>query len=103
MRIQRHRLDADSIKNKITPYDFYLREQALDRFRSKSMQWAQAGLCPFHNDTTAGSFRINLQNGAYKCFSCGAKGYDILAFTKEKYNLSFAEVLEHVANEWGLS
>ncbi len=37
-------------------------------------------LCPFHEDTRA-SFSLNVQEGIYNCFSCGAKGriWDIIA------------------------
>lgn len=31
------------------------------------------GLCPFHDDRNA-SFSVNLENGMYKCFACGAEG-----------------------------
>ena len=103
MRAQHHRRDVASIKSGIAPYDFYLREQNLDRFKSKSNGWAEAGLCPFHKDTTAGSFRINLENGAFTCFSCSAKGGDILSFAMAKYGLSFPQAIQKLANEWRVS
>lgn len=31
------------------------------------------GLCPFHRDKNA-SLSVNLENGMYKCFACGAEG-----------------------------
>lgn len=31
-------------------------------------------LCPFHDDHSVGSFSVNLSNGAYHCFVCGAAG-----------------------------
>lgn len=38
------------------------------------------GLCPFHDDTRP-SFSLNVEQGIYNCFSCGAKGriWDIVA------------------------
>ncbi len=38
------------------------------------------GLCPFHDDTRP-SFSLNVEQGVYNCFSCGAKGriWDIVA------------------------
>lgn len=102
MRNRYHHLEPMNIKNRIAPFDFYLKEQALDCFKTKSRGWAEAGLCPFHNDNNAGSFRVNLQNGAYKCFSCEAKGGDIIAFTQTKYGLTFREALNKLANEWGV-
>lgn len=96
------RYDVRSIKLEITAHDFYLQEQALDRFKNKSHGWVEAGLCPFHDDRSSGSFRINLESGAYRCFSCGAKGGDIIAFTMAKYDLSFNEALKQLAYEWGV-
>ncbi len=102
MRTKHLHYDAASIKSRIAPHDFYLREQVLDRFKSNSRRWAEAGLCPFHDDSSAGSFWIHLEDGAYKCFSCNAKGYDIITFTMTKYGLSFYEALTQLANEWGV-
>ena len=102
MRTHR-RLDAASIMAAITPYDYYLREQSLDRFKGKSRGWVEAGLCPFHDDHSSGSFWIHLESGAYKCFSCGAKGGDIIAFTMEKHGMTFYEAMKQVANEWGMN
>ena len=31
-------------------------------------------LCPFHDDRSVGSFSVNLSNGVYHCFVCGASG-----------------------------
>lgn len=102
MKTRHYRYDSSSIKSKIAPHDFYLKEQFLDRFKSKSRGWAEAGLCPFHHDNSAGSFWIHLEEGAYKCFSCNAKGQDIIAYTMVKHNLSFCEALTQIANEWGV-
>lgn len=100
MRTRYRCFDAASIKSGINPYDFYLREQALDHFKSRSRGWAEAGLCPFHDDSSAGSFWIHLESGAFKCFSCDSKGGDIISFTMMKYNLPFYEALTQLANEW---
>lgn len=103
MKPRHHVFDPAKIKNRILPYDFYLKEQALDRFKSKSGGWVEAGLCPFHKDTSAGSFRINLEKGAFICFSCGVKGGDILSFTMAKYGLSFPKAIQKLSIEWGIS
>lgn len=103
MRSRHQHLDVDSIKETIDPHDFYLREQGLHRFGYRSGKWALAGLCPFHDDTSAGSFKVNLQMGAYTCFSCGAKGGDIINFTQKKYGLSFKEALQKLQYEWRVS
>ena len=49
------------------------------------------GLCPFHDDRTAGSFYINKKTGAFKCFSCGAGGSDIFDFHMQKEHLTFKD------------
>lgn len=90
----RKHYNSGDIKQNILPYDFYLREQDLYQFKNRSGEWLEAGLCPFHNDRSSGSFFINLQTGAYKCFSCDAKGSDIISFVMQKYEHSFKEALE---------
>ena len=102
MKTGHRRYETALIKSKIAPYDFYLREQFLDRFKNRSREWVEAGLCPFHEDSSAGSFWIHLESGAYKCFSCSAKGGDIIAFTMAKNSLSFYDALAQLANEWGV-
>lgn len=67
-------MDTTALKRAISPHDFYLREQGLHRFGYRSGNWALAGLCPFHDDASAGSFKVNLEMGVYTCFSCGARG-----------------------------
>lgn len=99
--MKHYKLSAFQIKERVNPYDFYLREQNLHRFDVKSGQWAVAGFCPFHADRSAGSFKVNVESGDFVCFSCGSKGADIIAFTMAKYDLSFYEALKHIAYEWG--
>lgn len=36
--------------------------------------WTDGGLCHFHSDSEAGSYRVNVKTGAYICYACGAKG-----------------------------
>jgi len=64
--------------------------------------WRDGGLCPFHDDKHTGSFRVNLETGAFVCFSCGSKGGDIIAFIQQRDGLSFPEALNKLTNEWGL-
>lgn len=101
MKWPHHGLNPSTIKDQILVHDFYLKEQALDRFKARSGGWVEAGLCPFHKDTNAGSFRINLENGAFTCFSCGAKGGDIISFAMKKYGHSFSQAIQQLAKEWG--
>ncbi|MGA8165043.1 MAG: CHC2 zinc finger domain-containing protein [Waddliaceae bacterium] len=100
MKSDKWKLDAAKIKECIPPYDFYMREQDFQRFGYRSGKWAVAGLCPFHDDGSAGSFKVNYESGAFNCFSCGEKGGDIITYMQKKYNLSFREALEKLGNEW---
>ena len=52
------------------------------------------GLCPFHADRRAGSLVINKASGAYYCFSCAAKGGDIIAFHMLAKSITFKTALE---------
>lgn len=56
--------------------------------------WSQwNGLCPFHADKKAGSFVIHKDSGAFKCFSCGAQGGDIIRFFEQYNNISTKEAI----------
>jgi DNA primase len=93
-------LKLDCIKQSLSPRDFYRHE--LPGASLKRPGWNDGGLCPFHSDNKSGSFRVNLITGAYKCFSCGAAGGDVIAFTISYYGLQFAEALAKLADDWGL-
>jgi len=95
-----YKLDAAAIKSAIIPRNYYHNELANVRFTKPD--WNEGGLCPFHADKNPGSFFVNLTTGAYKCFSCGATGGDIIAFAMAAHNLDFAEALAKIANDWGL-
>ena len=95
------RPDIQAIKSAITPADFYQQELP-DMPRTQKGGWRDGGLCPFHSDNRAGSFRLNLDAGAYLCFSCGAKGGDIIAFTMQRDGLTFPEALQRLAEDWGV-
>ena len=47
-------------------------------------------ICPFHEDTRP-SLSVHLEIGAFKCFSCGAKGGDVLAFHRLLHKMSFVD------------
>lgn len=89
------------IKAHILPLDFYRTEMpTLPAPRGSG--WRDGGLCPFHADNHPGSFHVNLDTGAFKCFSCGAKGGDIIAFLQLRDGLSFTDATHTLATEWGL-
>jgi len=99
MRVTK-KLNADFIKDRLWPLDFYSHE--LPDAKLKHGVWVDGGLCQFHNDRKPGSFKINLITGAYKCFSCGASGGDIIDFVRALHGLSFVEALKKLSEEWGV-
>jgi len=98
--MSKRRLNADSVKHSLSPFDLYRHE--LPNAKLKRLGWNDGGLCPFHSDNQHGSFRINTDTGAFKCFACGTKGGDIIAFTMALNGLNFTDALTKLADEWGL-
>ncbi len=97
----KRRPNAETIKAAIQPRAFY--ESELSNMPpARGALWADGGLCPFHADNRKGSFRVNLETGAFTCFACGAKGRDILAFVQLRDGLSFPAALAKLADEWGV-
>jgi DNA primase len=95
-----HKLNADYIKQSLNPADFYRYE--LPTASLKKHGWNEGGLCPFHDDRKAGSFRVNLDTGAFTCYACNTKGGDIVAFVMNQYALTFPEALRKIADDWGI-
>jgi len=50
-------------------------------------EWKNA-LCPFHDDHNP-SLCVRLDTGGFRCWACGARGGDILAFHMLRYGLGF--------------
>lgn len=101
--MRRYTQSASEIKEAINPYKFYLREQNLSKYGYRSGKWAVAGLCPFHDDSEPGSFKVNIDTGAFKCWSCGEGGGDIISFLQKRDNLGFLHSLMKLSEEWGVS
>ena len=59
------------------------------------------GLCPFHTEKTS-SFSVSPAKGLFYCFGCG-KGGDAIAFLREVEHLEFAEAVERLAKETGVT
>jgi DNA primase len=95
-------IDATQVKERIDPLDFYAHEGQEVSTRGKD-SWRLAGLCPFHADRDAGSFYIHSDHGSFRCFSCDAKGGDIISFIQKKYEMSFKEAIEKLKSDWRLS
>ncbi|MDZ7585528.1 MAG: CHC2 zinc finger domain-containing protein [Thiobacillus sp.] len=90
-----------NVKGSIPPADFY-RAELPTMPPPRGGGWRDGGLCPFHNDNHAGSFRVNLETGGFKCFACGAKGADVIAFIQLRDGLSFPEALRQLSDDWGV-
>lgn len=74
------------------PLDYYQDNlEGCKRPRNEHM----LALCPFHNESHP-SFSVNTETGSYKCFSCGARGGDVLKFHQEVNHLSFIEACKQL-------
>ena len=51
--------------------------------------------CPFHDDTRP-SLSINLEEGWYRCFTCGAKGGGIVKFHMTRYSLNYKQTIKEL-------
>lgn len=76
-------------RESLPPASVFYRGQfeRIGRFDSKD--WATV-LCVFHPDHRP-SLRINRHTGAFRCFSCGAHGPDIVAFVMLRDGLTFPQ------------
>jgi hypothetical protein len=55
-------------------------------------EWVKVRCC-FHSPDLTPSLSINMVNGHFRCFSCGAKGGDIISFHMQRYELNFIEAV----------
>jgi DNA primase len=58
------------------------------------------GLCPFHDEKSP-SFNVNPQRQFFHCFGCG-EGGDVIAFLMKIDGLGFTEVVERLADKYGV-
>lgn len=93
-------LNVETVKQGINPADLYSCELP-DMRTPKQALWNNGGLCPFHDDHKPNSFFVNIDTGAFKCFSCNAGGGDIISFIQLRHGLPFREALVKLADEWG--
>lgn len=94
------RLDPAEVKARVNPAAFY-RDAFPGWTPRKTEGWTPGPLCPFHDDRRPGSFNINLSSGAFRCFACGARGGDVIAFVMLRDNLAFPEALRALTREGG--
>lgn len=92
---------AGTIKSKISPLDFYLRELPEMPYPRREHGWVRGGLCPFHPDRRPNSVNVHLDTGCYHCFSCGNSASDIIDFVMRRDGLSFHEAKCQLSHEWG--
>jgi DNA primase len=71
----------------------------LQRFRRTTPRQAM-GLCPFHEDKNP-SCSVNLANGLFNCFGCGAKG-DVFSFWQKMYCVDFKQSINELALQAGM-
>jgi len=86
-------------KEKLPDPAAYYRER-LKLGRPNAKGWTVA-LCPFHDDHDP-SLSVNVENGAFRCFACGAKGGDLIDFHKLLTGEDFSTACQSLgAWEWG--
>lgn len=90
-------MDIKKIKESINPRRFYEQELGI---RSSKTGWCDGGICPFHADQKAGSFKVNLETGAFKCFSCHARGSDIIAFGQKVWGVDFLDAIKILQRDY---
>jgi DNA primase len=62
---------------------------------------SMVGICPFHPEKTA-SFSVSPAKQVYYCFGCG-EGGNVFRFVERLENLTFAETVERLAKEAGIT
>lgn len=74
----------------------FFESEGINLSRENAAGWANAGLCPFHEDRRSGNFRVNALSGAFKCFACGAKGGDLIDYLRLRYGLNFKQAKDRL-------
>jgi len=89
-------LDVEAIKAAIDPVEFFRRENGTMP-PPKRRGWVDGGLCPFHADQRAGSFKVNTETGGFHCFSCHTSGGDVIDFVMRRDGLDFLAAVRELA------
>ncbi len=93
-------ITAEMLKKQLPPGQYYQMHLSGAFGKHTGHGWHMwNGLCPFHADRRAGSFVVNQMTGAFKCFSCGSNGGDIIAFHMQTNGLSFKEALKALGGQ----
>jgi uncharacterized protein (DUF927 family) len=99
-RARRRLPTADRIKAAIRPADFYA--DALPdapALKARRDGWSQNIKCCFHDEEN-GSFGVNLDTGAFRCFGCGANGGSVIDFTMLRDGLDFDGARAELADRY---
>ena len=59
---------------------------------NQSSEWTKVRCC-FHKPDNNPSLNINLVEGHFRCFACGIKGHDIIAFHQHKNKVDFQQAV----------
>lgn len=67
--------------------------QVANYYHSQGIRYIGSGAwrrakCPFHRDQGL-HLLVRVENGAFRCLECQAKGGDVLAFHQQRYKLGF--------------
>lgn len=90
-------ITVEMLKKKLPPEQYYAMHLQGAFGKPTGDGWHMwNGLCPFHNDTRAGSFVVNNHTGGFKCFSCGCNGGSIIDFHMKTNGLSFKEAFKEL-------
>jgi len=88
---------TDTLKANLTPERYYRSNLNGSFGKPSGHGWhLWNGLCPFHADKRPGSFVVNKVTGAFKCFSCGETGGDIIAFHMKANQMGFKEAIHQL-------
>ena len=88
-RIRKPRYRRDLLPD---PLDYYRRH--LHALRIAGHQ--ASARCPFHEDKNP-SLSVNLVDGRFYCFGCGAKGGDVLDFHRRFHDMGFVEAVKDLS------
>jgi len=92
------KIDKTKLKAAIQIDEFYQSELGSP---AKTHQNHWVYFCPFHNDENTPNLALAVYfDGGYKCFACGIKGGDVLAFHQKQHKLSFLDVLNELADKY---
>ncbi len=99
MRNYYHKLNTFIFYTGLFPEPRVYYQQEFPNLKQVNKDWVSVNCC-FHEDKTP-SLRLNVVTGAFRCFSCGARGGNIIAFQCQHYHQSFREAVEALGNKNG--